>query len=80
MKILNLSVGAMIWRLHIMSAIVVTLGFLGYMYAGIVIGVALFLLTLMGVQFKDLKYLNPFRHTTKSHDYQWHHRHTTIHH
>lgn len=73
MKILNLSIGAMIWRLHIMSAIVVTLGFLGYMYVGIVIGVALFLATLMGIQ---LKHLNPFRHVEhKRYDWEQQHRH-----
>ena len=76
MKILNISVGAMIWRLHIMSAIVVTLGFLGFLYAGIIIGVIMFLLTLMGVQFKDI---NPFRHA-KPTDYEWRHRHTPVHH
>lgn len=76
MKILNIGVGAMIWRLHIMAAIVVTLGFLGFLYAGIIIGVALFLLTLMGVQFKDI---NPFRHT-KPTDYEWRHRHAPVHH
>ena len=77
MKILNLSVGSMIWRLHIMSALVVVLGFLGYMYVGIVLGVILFLVTLMGV---PLRKLNPFTHLPKGKDYDWHHRHHPVHH
>ena len=77
MKILNLSVGAMILRLHIMSAVVVTLGFLGLMYVGIVIGMLIFLATLMGVQWK---HINPFRPIAKSAEYDWRHRHHPIHH
>ena len=50
MKILNLSIGTMIMRLHAMSALVVTMGFLGYLYVGIVLGMLLFLATLMGVK------------------------------
>ena len=76
MKILNLSVGSMIMRLHIMCAIMVTLGFLGQLYLGIILGMALFLVTLMGVQFK---YLNPFRHVTRK-DFEWQHRHHPVHH
>lgn len=77
MKILNLSVGAMIWRLHIMSAIVVVMGFLGMIYVGIIIGMVLFLLTLMGVKFK---YLNPFQHTHHPSDYEWQRKHHPVHH
>lgn len=76
MKILNLSVGTMIMRLHLMCAIMVTLGFLGYMNLGIIVGMVLFLATLMGIKFK---YLNPFGHTTHAKQYDWHqqshHRH-----
>lgn len=75
MKILNLSVGAMIWRLHIMSALVVVLGFLGQIYLGIILGMVLFLLTLMGVKFK---YLNPFHN--RHHQHGWQHRHHPVHH
>ena len=77
MKILNLSVGAMIWRLHIMSALVVTLGFLGFLYVGIVLGMLLFLATLMGVQWKHIK---SFLHLDRSHKYDWQHRHHPVHH
>lgn len=76
MKILNIGVGAMIWRLHIMAAIVVILGFLGFLYVGIVIGVALFLLTLMGVPMKNL---NPFRYLPQRHEHRWEHGHPVHH-
>lgn len=72
MKILNIGVGAMIWRLHLMAAIVVVLGFLGFLYAGIIIGIAFFLLTLMGV---PLKRLNPFKHLPQRHEPGWQHGH-----
>lgn len=66
----------MIMRLHIMCAIMVTLGFLGQLYLGIILGMVLFLVTLMGVQFK---HLNPFRHVTKR-DFEWQQRHHPVHH
>ena len=88
MKILNLSVGSMIMRLHLMSALVVTMGFIGYywlgmgvLYVAIVLGMLLFLATLMGVKFR---YLNPFHHVPK-HKYEFrhqrrHHHHHPVHH
>ena len=76
MKILNLGVGTMIMRLHIMCAIMVTLGFLGFLYAGIIIGMLLFLATLMGVKFSDI---NPFKNR-KDKDVQWKEQHHPIHH
>jgi hypothetical protein len=80
MKILNLSIGTMIFRLHAMSALVVTLGFLGLMYVGIVLGVILFLATLMGIQWKQI---NPFRHVPHPNDLEWQkrhqHHHPTVH-
>jgi hypothetical protein len=72
MKILNLSVGAMIWRLHIMAAMVVTLGFLGLLYVGIVLGMLLFLATLMGIQWKHVK---TFLHLDRAHSYEWQQKH-----
>jgi hypothetical protein len=75
MKILNLSVGTMIMRLHIMCAIMVTLGFLGFLYAGIIIGMLLFLATLMGVKFSDI---NPFKNKDK--DAAWNEQHHPVHH
>jgi hypothetical protein len=77
MKILNLSVGTMIMRLHLMCAIMVTLGFFGLMYVGIVVGMVLFLATLMGIKFS---HLNIFRHLPKHGDYDWQHRHHPVHH
>lgn len=62
MKILNLSIGTMIMRMHLITALIVTLGFLGFLYVGIVLGVIIFLATLMGVQWK---HLNPFRHVPR---------------
>lgn len=59
MRVFNLSIGTMIFRLHAMSALMVTLGFLGLMYVGIFVSMLLFLATLMGVQWK---HINPFRH------------------
>ena len=76
MKILNLSVGTMIVRLHLMSAIMVTLGFLGFMYVGIIIGMLLFLATLMGVKFSDI---NPFKRR-KDRDAEWNEQHHPVHH
>ncbi len=70
MKILNLSVGTMIMRLHLMCAIMVTLGFFGFMYLGIIVGMVLFLVTLMGIKFR---YLNPFRHTHHTKGLDWDH-------
>jgi len=56
MKLYNVSVGSLILRFHIFTALIVTLGFLGYLYVGIVIGMTLFLATIMGMQFgKDSK-------------------------
>ena len=77
MKILNLKISTMIMRLHLMSAIMVTLGFLGFLYAGIIIGMLIFLATLMGIRFNQL---NPFRHETRVNEYDWHERHHPIHH
>ena len=77
MKILNLSIGTMIMRLHLMCAIMVTLGFFGLMYVGIVLGMVLFLATLMGIRFRDI---NIFRHLPKHGDYEWRHRHHHVHH
>lgn len=54
MKILNLSVSTMIIRLHVMCAVMVTLGFLGYLYQGIIIGMVLFLTTLMGIKWSNI--------------------------
>ena len=76
MKILNLSVGTMIMRLHLMSALMVTLGFLGFLYAGIIIGMLLFLATLMGVKFSDI---NPFKNK-KDKDEEWKKTHQPVHH
>ena len=71
MKIFNLSVGTMIMRLHMMCAVMVTMGFFGMMYAGIIVGMVIFLATLMGVKGK---YLNPFRHVhAKPLDWHGHH-------
>jgi len=74
-------------RLHIMCAIMVTLGFIGYfwlgmgmLYVGIVLGMLLFLATLMGVKFR---HLNPFRHFPKAgekHYHLLHHIHHPAHH
>ena len=56
MKLYNVSVGSLILRFHIFTALIVTLGFLGYLYVGIVIGMILFLASIMGMQFgKDAK-------------------------
>lgn len=85
MKIFNLSVGTMIMRLHFMSALIVTLGFVGYfwlgmgvLYVAIVMGMLLFLATLMGVKFK---HINPFHHGPND-KYELRHRtrHHTVHH
>ena len=86
MNILNLKVSTMIFRLHLMSALVVGLGFIGYwigamflMYVGIILGVALFLATLMGVKWSQI---DPFHHVAKDHrhTYDWHKHHRTVHH
>jgi hypothetical protein len=77
MKILNLKISTMIMRLHLMSAIMVTLGFLGFLYAGIIIGMLIFLATLMGIRFNQL---NPFRHVSRSDEYEWQKHHHPVHH
>lgn len=76
MKILNLSVGTMIMRLHLMTALMVTLGFLGFMYAGIIMGMVLFLATFLGVKFSDI---NPFKHK-KITTFEWDEKHHPVHH
>jgi hypothetical protein len=71
MKMLDLSVGTMVMRLHLMSAVMVTLGFFGFLYLGIVIGMVIFLFTLLGIKWKNI---NPFRKAHHNH-YDWHHKH-----
>ena len=73
MKILNLSVGTMVMRLHAMCAIMVTLGFLGYLYQGIIIGMVLFLTTLMGIKWSQ--FINIFKPHVKQFDLDLKHRH-----
>ncbi len=66
MKILKLSIGTMIMRLHAMCAIMVTLGFLGYLYQGVIIGMVLFLTTLMGIKWSHI--INIFKPHVKQFD------------
>ena len=86
MSILNLKVSTMIFRLHLMSALVVTMGFIGHwigamflLYAGIVLGIVIFLATLMGIKWSQI---DPFHHLPKEtrHTYDWHRHHHTAHH
>ena len=81
MKLLDLSVGTMVMRLHAMCAIMVTLGFFGLMYVGIVIGMVLFLTTLMGIKWSHIKQLLPVHHVHHAGDMKWHdtHRHHPAH-
>ena len=74
MKMLDISVGTMVMRLHLMCAVMVTLGFAGFLYLGIILGMVIFLSTLMGIQFK---HLNPFKHlpTVRHYDWERQHRH-----
>ncbi|HZV70451.1 MAG TPA: hypothetical protein VFG10_12935 [Saprospiraceae bacterium] len=52
MKLYNLSVAGMIIRFHLLTAFIVTMGFLGYLYVGIVLGMVVFLSTIVGLQIK----------------------------
>ena len=52
MKLYNVGIGSLILRFHIFTALIVTLGFLGYLYVGIVIGMVLFLASIMGLQLR----------------------------
>ena len=83
MKILNLSVSTMIMRLHAMCALMVTLGFLGYLYQGIIIGMVLFLTTLMGIKWSHI--VNVFKPHVKQFDLDLRnqhrqHQHRHVHH
>ena len=72
MKMFDLSVGTMVLRLHLMCAVMVTLGFFGFLYLGIVIGMVLFLVTLLGIKWSNI---NPFRNLHHHRTYDWQHRH-----
>jgi hypothetical protein len=52
MQLYNKDVGKLIIRFHIFTALIVILGFLGYLYVGIVIGMILFLTSIIGLQLK----------------------------
>ena len=52
MKLYNVAVDSFFVRFHIFAALIVALGFAGYLYVGIVVGMILFLTTIMGLQFK----------------------------
>ena len=51
MKLYNVSISDLIIRFHLFTALIVILGFAGYLYFGIVIGMVLFLSSIMGLQF-----------------------------
>ena len=69
---LDLSVGTMVMRLHLMCAVMVTLGFFGFLYLGIMLGMVIFLYTLLGIKWKNI---NPFKKSHHHRHYDWHHKH-----
>lgn len=78
MKIFNLGTGTMVMRLHLMSAVVVTFGFLGMMYIGIIVGMIIFLTTLMGIKWRYIAQIFQPKHKNPQYDWQQHHK--PIHH
>lgn len=66
MKLYNVSVGSLILRFHIFTALIVALGFAGYLYLGIIIGMVLFLTSIVGLQFRGdsekTPSMFPFKH------------------
>ncbi len=52
MKMYNIGIGGFFIRFHLLVAFIVVMGFAGYLYVGIVLGMILFLTTIIGLQFK----------------------------
>ncbi len=52
MKMYNIGIGGFFIRFHLLVALIVVMGFAGYMYLGIILGMILFLITITGFEFK----------------------------
>ncbi len=66
MKLYNVGIGSLILRFEIFAAFIVIAGFAGFLYVGLVVGMILFICSIVGLQFKlvskDKTAPVPFKH------------------
>jgi hypothetical protein len=84
LKLYNVNIGTLILRFHLFTALIVTVGFLGYLYIGIVVGMILFFLSIVGLEFRPqrtepvyYRFPEAYKHVhIPIHRYNiWHQRH-----
>ena len=81
MKFYNVGIGSLILRFEIFAALIVIAGFAGFLYLGIIVGMILFISSIVGIQFdkisRDKSAPVPFNHEhVPAWRYNlWHQRH-----